>query len=111
MESVGNEKKIQALFRELKFADELVAPEFISVWNRARATRPESRRVFKLSLALALVVVVGLIFAAMRQRRPSTPAIEASAAQTRPRYRFGPLTSHATDPTATLDKPGPPVRG
>ena len=60
MESVGNEKKIQALFRELKLADELVAPEFISVWNRARATRPESRRIFKLSLALAMVVVVAL---------------------------------------------------
>lgn len=66
MELAGNEKKIQALFRELKLADERVAPEFISVWNRAQAARPLASGVFKLSLAVAttlfLIVLSALVF-------------------------------------------------
>ena len=61
MESVGNEKKIQALFRELKLADERVAPEFIKVWNRAQATSPGSPRVFKIfAVATAALLVITL---------------------------------------------------
>ncbi len=58
MELVGNEKEIQALFRELKLADERVAPEFISVWNRAQSTAPVPSRVFKISLAVATMLFV-----------------------------------------------------
>jgi len=58
MELVGNEKKIRALFRELKLADERVAPEFIRVWNRAQASSPGSPRVFKISFAVATVLFV-----------------------------------------------------
>ncbi|SRR6266545_8160433 len=58
MESAGNEKKIRALFRELKLADERVAPEFIRVWNRAQATNPGSPRVFKISFAMAMALSV-----------------------------------------------------
>ncbi len=58
MELVGNEKEIQALFRELKLADERVAPEFISVWNRAQSTGPVPWRVFKISLAMATMLFV-----------------------------------------------------
>jgi hypothetical protein len=58
MESAGNEKKIQALFRELKLADERVAPEFTRVWNRAQATSPGSPRVFKISFAVATALLV-----------------------------------------------------
>ncbi len=58
MELAGNEKKIQALFRELKLDDERVAPEFIRVWNRAQATSPGSPRVFKISFAVATVLFV-----------------------------------------------------
>jgi len=70
MESVGNEKKIQALFRELKLADERVAPEFIKVWNRAQATSPGwtspgSRRVFKISFGLATASLVVIILSAL----------------------------------------------
>ncbi len=65
MELAGNEKKMQALFREMKFADERVAPEFISVWNRAQASRPVASRVFKISLAVAtklfLIVLSALV--------------------------------------------------
>jgi hypothetical protein len=58
MELAGNEKKIQALFRELKLADERVAPGFTRVWNRAQATSPGSPRVFKISFAVATALFV-----------------------------------------------------
>lgn len=58
MELAGNEKKILTLFRELKLADERVAPEFISVWNRAQAISPGSSREFKISLAVATALLV-----------------------------------------------------
>jgi hypothetical protein len=60
MELAGDEKKIQALFREQKLADELAAPEFISVWKRAQATSPERPRLFKprsLMAAMAMTVI------------------------------------------------------
>jgi hypothetical protein len=65
MESIGNEKKIQALFRELKLADERVAPEFIKVWNRAQATSPGSPRVFKISLAVATAALLVITLSAL----------------------------------------------
>ena len=65
MESVGNEKRIQALFRELKLADERVAPEFIKVWNRAQATSPGSPRVFRISFAVATAVLLVITLSAL----------------------------------------------
>jgi len=64
MESVGNEKKIQALFRELKLEDERVAPEFIKVWNRAHATSPGSP-VFKISFAVATAALLVITLSAL----------------------------------------------
>jgi hypothetical protein len=58
MEFAGNEKRIQALFRELKFADACGAPEFSRMWNGVQATPAASSSVFKLSAALALAVLV-----------------------------------------------------
>jgi hypothetical protein len=70
MESVGNEKKIQALFRELKLADERVAPEFIKVWDRAEATSPRgtspgSPRLFNPSFGLAMVTLLVIILSSL----------------------------------------------
>jgi hypothetical protein len=58
MELAGNEKKIQALFHELKLADERVAPGFTRVWNRAQETSPGSPRVSKISFAVATALFV-----------------------------------------------------
>src|SRR6266850_451195 len=58
MDSVGGEEKIQALFRELKLADERVAPEFNRVWYRAQSTNQGSRLLFQISLALATTLFV-----------------------------------------------------
>ena len=51
MELVGEEKKIQALFSELRLADEQAAPSFLGVWNRAQL-RPGTR-VSPLNFSLA----------------------------------------------------------
>ena len=51
MELVGEEKKIQALFSELRLADQQAAPSFVGVWNRAQL-RPRAR-VSPLSFSLA----------------------------------------------------------
>ncbi|HVS83505.1 MAG TPA: hypothetical protein VHE60_17380 [Pyrinomonadaceae bacterium] len=75
MELVGDEKKIQALFSELRLADEQAAPSFVGVWNRAQL-RPR-RRVGPLNLsfvATALVVCVAVFALALWSRsRQQTP--------------------------------------
>jgi hypothetical protein len=64
MELVGEEKRIQALFSELRFADEQARPEFAAVWNRAQATMVRPARAFNLSFvaatALLMVALVSL---------------------------------------------------
>lgn len=63
MESGWEEKKIQALFSELKTADEQVAPRFATTWNRAQ---PAPRRrlafnpVFVAATAVLIFAVVSL---------------------------------------------------
>jgi len=63
MELSGEEKKLQALFSELKSADEETAPRFARVWNRAT---PEARRAlifnpaFVAAMALLVCAVVSL---------------------------------------------------
>jgi hypothetical protein len=58
MELAGNEKKIQALFRELKVEDERVAPGFVRLWNRAQVKSQSPRRAFKTSFAVATALLV-----------------------------------------------------
>jgi hypothetical protein len=54
----GNEKKIQALFHEIKVADEMIAPGFPGVWNRVQARSTEPSRAFKITFAVATAVFV-----------------------------------------------------
>ena len=98
MESVGNEKKIQALFRELKLADERVAPEFIKVWNCAQATSPGwtspgSPRVFNISFAVATALLVITLSALVLWSRNGQPG-----EQVNPKV--------ATESTPPLSTPG-----
>jgi uncharacterized protein YfaS (alpha-2-macroglobulin family) len=85
MELVGEEKKIQALFSEVRFADEQIAPSFAGVWNRAQAKtlRPRSR-AFNLSFvaatALLVCALVSLAWWSTRwQRNPEMIAIAPPA--------------------------------
>ena len=58
MELVGDEKKIQALFSELRLADERVMPGFATVLGHARARNVRPLRAFNLSFALATALLI-----------------------------------------------------
>ena len=58
MELTGEENRIRALFSEVKFADEQIAPSFASVWHRAQAHSMKPRRAFNLSFALATALLI-----------------------------------------------------
>ena len=58
MELVGEEKKIQALFSELKLADESITPPFAVVWNRAHSRTLSPHRAFNFSFVVATALVV-----------------------------------------------------
>ena len=104
MELAGNENKIPALFRELKLADERVAPEFIRVWNRAQSTSQRSPRVFKMSLAMAMALFVialsSLLFWSHNWQRSQQP---------NPGIATGPATPGATlAPLSAMPEPALP---
>ena len=58
MELVGEEKRIQALFSELRLADEQTTPSFAGVWNRAQSKTMRTQRAFNLSFVAATALLV-----------------------------------------------------
>ena len=58
MELVGEEKRIQTLFRELRLEDEHVTPRFAAVLGRAQSRSFAPRRTLKLSFVAAAAFVV-----------------------------------------------------
>jgi hypothetical protein len=114
MELSGNEKKIQALFRELKLADERVAPEFIKVWDRAQLPSPRSRRLFNLSFAVATALFLITVSAFVLWSRNVKRSVEVN-----PKVATGAITPVSTPspaPTSQSIRPiqravaQPPVR-
>lgn len=79
MELVGEEKRIQALFSELRLADEQAVPRFAAVWHRAQARTARPARAFNLSFvmatALLLCALVSLaLWSKYSQRNPQQTA-------------------------------------
>lgn len=77
MELIGDEKRIQALFRELKIEDECFAPRFSVVWNHAQASGIRRPRTFKMSFAIAAVLLACAVVSLAlwsRRRQQSQPA-------------------------------------
>jgi hypothetical protein len=78
MELSGEEKKLQALFSELKLADEATTPRFARVWNGAT---PRARRAFVFNPAfvagMALLVCAVVSFAVWSRYRQQiqTPVV------------------------------------
>jgi hypothetical protein len=77
MELSGEEKKLQALFSELKTADEETAPRFARVWNGAT---PGARRAFVFNpafVAAAALLVCAVVSLAVwsRYRQQTEPAV------------------------------------
>ncbi len=57
MELSGEEKKLQALFSELKVADEQVTPHFGATWNRS-PNAPRRIRMFNPAFVAAIMLLV-----------------------------------------------------
>jgi hypothetical protein len=96
MELVGEEKKIQALFSELRLADEQAAPSFAGVWNRAQL-RPRTRLSslsFSLAAAAFAVFVAVVALALWSSNRPQTPqpSRQIAAAPATPDITHAPTT-------------------
>lgn len=77
MELSGEEKKIQALFSELKAADAQAAPRFAGVWNRAiKPARGRSfNPVFVAAMALLVCAVLSVAVWTRYQRQIQTPEV------------------------------------
>jgi hypothetical protein len=58
MELVGEEKRIQALFSELRLTDEQTAPSFAAGWNCAQSRTYRPPRAFNLSFVAATALLV-----------------------------------------------------
>jgi uncharacterized protein (DUF885 family) len=58
METIGDDKKIRALFSETRFVDEQTAPSFTATWSHAQARALKPRRAFNLSFAVATALLV-----------------------------------------------------
>jgi len=72
MELSGEEKKLPALFSELKAADEQTTPHFGATWNRAQIA-PRRVRIFNPAfVAAALLLVFGVVAFAVWSRHSRT---------------------------------------
>jgi len=84
MESIGDEKRIRALFSEVRFADEQAAPSFTATWHRAQSRALRPRRAFNLSFVTAtalLILAMGGLAVWSRYTQPGDmKAVAATAA-------------------------------
>lgn len=78
MESIGDEKRIRALFSEVRFADEQAAPSFTATWHRAQARAIRPRRTFNLSFVTATALLVFALGGLALWSRYSQPVQKAS---------------------------------
>lgn len=80
MELVGEEKKLRALFSELKAADERLAPRFARVWNRAQVAPRRIRAFNPAFVGVTALLVCALVSLAVwsrysSQTQPPTVAV------------------------------------
>ena len=68
MELSGEEKKLQALFSELKAVDEQVTPHFGATWNRAQIAPRKIRMFNPAFVAVTLLLVCGAVAFAVWSR-------------------------------------------
>jgi hypothetical protein len=109
MELSGEEKKLQALFSELKTADEETAPRFARVWNRAT---PGARRAFVFNpafvAATALLVCAVISLAVWSRYRPQIQTtvvrVETPAAPNTGNSTVSPTVEPAAAPPSTPSK-------
>ncbi len=80
MELIGEEKRIRALFSEVRLADEQAVSSFVGVWNRAQSKSTGTHRAFNLSFVAATAVLVCALVALVwwTNRSPWSQAIIAT---------------------------------
>ena len=101
MELSGEEKKIQALFSELKAGDEQTTPLFGAAWNRAK-NRPRKIRAFNPAfVAATLLLVLGVVAFAVWSRYSRT------ARSPRPMIAIASPNPNSTAGTETSPAPAP----
>src|SRR3954447_7989344 len=89
MASIGDEKKIRALFSEQRLVDEQTAPSFTAAWHRANAVSLKPRRAFNLSFAVATALLFCALVTLALWSKYSQPGPPASASVTlRPAVDF-----------------------
>ena len=109
MELSGEEKKLQALFSELKTAEEKTAPRFARMWSRAN---PRPRRAFVFNpafaagMALLVCAVVSLaVWSRYRQQtEPAVVRVERPAAPNTPHTIVSPTVAPTVAPATTPSK-------
>jgi hypothetical protein len=82
MASIGDEKRIRALFSDLKSADEQTAPSFTAVWHRAQSRSLKPQRAFNLSFAVATALLVCAMATLAVWSLRSKPVVFASVSAT-----------------------------
>lgn len=109
MELIGEETKIQALFRELKLADESVTPGFTAVLSRAQAHTIRPRRAFNLSFVAAAAILVCTLAGLALWSRSSEQSQKANVVV--PATPGAVVSSTPTDENrGPVDKPASPER-
>jgi len=98
MELSGEEKKLQALFSQLKAADKQTAPHFGAMLSRVRHA-PRKRRMFNPAFVAALLLVLGVVAFAVWARYLRTTASPQSVIATVPQ---NPSTTIAQAPPVPM---------
>ena len=80
MELIGEEKRIRALFSEVRFADAQSVPSFAGVWNRAQAKTVRPRRALRLSFIAATALLACALALLAWWARPVQPNQKLAAA-------------------------------
>lgn len=109
MEIIGDDKRIRALFSEVRFADEQAAPSFASTWHRAESHTLKPRLALNLSFVAATALLIFAlaslaVWSKFSQR--SLPANEAFAvAHADSAFNRAQLTNEVQPATAEIKKP------
>jgi len=107
MELSGEEKKLQALFSELKAVNEQLTPHFGATWNRAQIA-PRKIRMFNPALvAITFLLVFCVAAFAVWSRYLRTPASPQPAVARAPQ---GPNTTDAAKPSRASEIETPTVK-
>ena len=115
MESTGEEKKLQALYSELKEADQQTAPRFARVWSRAELRPRRGRALNPAFVAVAAFVfcAAGLLFTWSRssQSTPPLPVANVETPKAVPANAARLNTARvASPPSVTIQAPSKPMR-